>query len=272
MNKLTYTVFISFMGNTFLSLVKIIAGFLGKSMSLIIDGIHTFADQSLELITISNTRFNKNDRAKHTINILLGVVILILGLSFIYIVISRGVVMPRTMLLGVSLFTIVFKYVLSTYLMEKGKLYNNTILVSDAKQSNKDVISSIIVFIGLILMTLSNKFSYFIYADMIVSIIVSLFVIYSGFVIISRELSDIFGTTIEDGEYVNVIRNFISSNRNVIEIKDMVVHKYGPYYEVRCDIVLDNNLTLRMANEIVRYLEYSIRRQYKDIIIIINIV
>ena len=60
MNKLTYTVFTSFMGNTFLSIVKIIAGFVGRSMSLIVDGVHTFADQSLELVTMSNTRFLKS--------------------------------------------------------------------------------------------------------------------------------------------------------------------------------------------------------------------
>ena len=206
MNKLTYTVFVSFMGNTFLSMIKIIAGFVGKSMSLIVDGVHTFADQSLELITISNTRFNKNDNAKHLINILLGMIVLILGLSFISISINRGVVMPKTILLGISLLTIVFKYILSAYLMEKGLLYKNTILVSDAKQSNSDVISSIIVFIGLILMTLSDTFEYFKYADMVTSIIVSLFVIYTGFVIISRELSDIFGKRVENEEYINGIK------------------------------------------------------------------
>ena len=271
MNKLTYTIFVSFMGNVFLSLIKIISGFLFKSMSLIIDGIHTFSDQSLELITISNTKFNGNDKLKHFINITIGSIIVILGLLFIYIVLKRGVVMPRTLLLGVSFFTIVFKYILSTYLMEKGKIYNNEILVNDAKQSNKDVISSIIVFIGLILMTLSNKVSYFMYADMVTAIIVSIFVIYSGFVIISRELTDIFGTKIDNSEYINNIKNIISSNRNVIEIKNMIVHKYGPYYEVKCDIVLDSNLTLRIANEIVRYLEYIIRKQYKDVIIIISI-
>lgn len=272
MNKLTYTVFMSFMGNTFLSIVKIISGFLGRSMSLIVDGVHTFADQSLELVTISNSRFNKNDNLKHFINIFLGIVILCLGLSFIYIATSRGIVIPRIRLLGISLFTIVFKYILSKYLMEKGKVYNNKILISDAKQSNKDVISSIIVFIGLILTSLSDKIEYFKYADMVTSIIVSLFVIYSGFVIISREITDIFGVRIENSEYINEITNIIEGNRTVVSVKDVVVHKYGPYYEVKCDIILDNNLTLKIANEIVKYIEYTIRKKYKDIIIIINIV
>nr|MBP3259176.1 cation diffusion facilitator family transporter [Bacilli bacterium] len=271
MNKLTYTVFTSFMGNTFLSIVKIIAGFVGRSMSLIVDGVHTFADQSLELVTMSNSRYNKNNGLKHFINLFTGTIVLGLGLSFIYLAISRGVVIPRMRLLGISLFTIVFKYVLSTYLMEKGKLYNNSILVNDAKQSNKDVLSSVIVFIALILMTLSDKVEYFKYADMAASIIVSLFVIYTGFVIISRDLTEIFGTKVDNLEYINSIKTFIENNRNVMGIKSMVTHKYGPYYEVRCDIILDNNLTLKFANEVVKYLEYVIRRTYKDVIIIINI-
>ncbi len=272
MNKMTYTIFTSFLGNTFLSIIKIVAGFFGRSISLITDGVHTFADQSLQLVTISNTRFNKNDFLKHFINFFLGLIILGLGLSFIYIAISRGIVIPRIRRFGLSLFTIVSKYVLSKYLMEKGNLYNNSILVSDAKQSNKDVISSVIVFIGLILTSLSDKIEYFKYADMACSIIVSLFVIFTGFVIISRELTDIFGTKIEDIALINEVKSFILSNRSVIEIKDTVIHKYGPYYEIKVDIVLDNNLTLKIANEIVKYLEYNIRKKYKDVIIIINII
>lgn len=271
MNKLTYTIFTSFMGNTILSIIKIIAGFLGRSISMITDGVHTFADQSLQLVTISNTKFNRNDKLKYAINIFVGLLILCLGLSFIYIAIARGVVIPRIRLLGVSLFTIVFKYILSKYLMEKGKLYNNSILVSDAKQSNKDVISSVIVFIGLILTSLSDKFEYFKYADMACSIIVSLFVIYTGFVIISRELTDMFGTRVDDLPFIDNIKSFILSNRSVIDIKDISVHKYGPYYEIRIDIVLDDNLTLKIANEIVKYLEYNIRKKYKQAIVIINI-
>lgn len=271
MNKLTYTMFTSFMGNTFLSIVKILFGFLGRSISLIVDGVHTFADQTLELVTISNMRVKKSDSFKHILNFSLGIIILGLGLSFIYISISRGVIIPRIRLLAVSLFTIVFKYALSKYLMEKGKLYENNVLVNDAKQSNNDVISSVIVFVGLILTSLSDKIEYFKYADMATSVIVSLFVIYTGFVIISRELTDVFGVKIENSEYIDGIKAFILSNRSVIDIRNMNVNKYGPYYEVKVDIVLDNNLTLRIANEIVKYLEYMIRRKYKDVIIIIGI-
>ena len=272
MNKLTYTIFTSFIGNTFLSIVKIISGFLGRSISLIVDGVHTFADQTLELVSISNMRLKKSDKLKHFINFFLGIIILGLGLSFIHISISRGVIIPRIRLLAVSLFTIVFKYALSKYLMEKGRLYDNNILVNDAKQSNNDVISSVIVFIGLILTSLSDKIEYFKYADMVTSIIVSLFVIYTGFTIISRELTDLFGVKIENSEYIEGIKTFILSNRSVIDIKDINVNKYGPYYEIKADIILDNNLTLKIANEIVKYLEYSIRRKYKDVIVIINIV
>ena len=272
MNKLTYTVFTSFMGNTFLAMFKMIAGFLGKSMSLIVDGIHTFADQSLELITISNTRFNKNDKLKHFINLALGIVVIAFGLVFIYIISKRGVIIPQRWVIIVSFLTIIFKFILSTYLMEKGKLYQNTILVNDAKQSNKDVISSIIVFTGLLFVTLKDKYEYFMYAEMISALLVTLFVIYSGFVIISRELSDIFGTKVENIEYINGIKEFISNNKNVIEITNVTIQKYGPYYEAKCDIKMDNNLTLKDANRIVKYLEIALKNKYQDMVITINIV
>ena len=70
----------SIMGNTFLSIIKIAAGLVGRSMSMIADGFHTFADQSLELVSMSNTRFDKNSILKRFVNFFLGMLILVLGL------------------------------------------------------------------------------------------------------------------------------------------------------------------------------------------------
>lgn len=265
MNKLTYTIFMSIIGNTFLSILKICAGLFGMSISMIADGIHTFADQSLELVSMSNTRFEKNNVIKRTINLFLGILILLLGLAFIYITSSREIVIPKFWLLGISLLTILIKYVISTYLMEKGILYKNNILVNNARQSDADVLSSIIVFLGLILMNFSSKFDYFKYADKAIAIVVSLFVIYTGFVIITRELLEMFGTDVNDEDKLNEIKTFVEHYRTVIEVKNMRLQKYGPYEELRATIVLDGNLSLKMANELTKYIELSIKNRYRYI-------
>jgi len=253
------------MGNTFLSIMKIVAGLLGRSMSMIADGFHTFADQSLELVSMSNTRFSKSSILKRFINFFLGILILVLGLMFIYISSSREVVIPKFWLLGVSLFTILFKYVLSTYLMEKGMLYKNTLLVNNARQSDADVLSSVIVFLGLILANFSDKVEYFIYADKVIAIIVSLFVIYEGFVIITRELVDMFGVDVDNIEKLEEIRKYLETYRTVIEVRSIKIQKYGPYEELRTTIVFDHNLSLKMANEVVKYMELNLKNRYKDI-------
>ena len=264
MTKVTYTMFISFLSNTFLSVIKILVGFFSKTTSLIADGIHTFSDLSTDLITISNDR-SESKKYERIINIIVGIVILLLGLTIIYLSINKNYATPKIWVLIVSLFTIVFKYILSTYVMEKGIIYNNKILVNCAKESDNDVITSVIVFLGLILMLFIDQLPLLKYTDMIVTIIVSLFVIKAGFDVISRELNYMFGSVEENIELLTKIKNIILINKMVKEVDDLRIVKYGPYYELKSEIGISNNISLKRAHQIARQVEKTIKKYYPNI-------
>lgn len=264
MTKLTYTMFISFLSNTFLSVVKILVGFFSRTTSLLADGIHTFSDLSTDLITISNDRHDSK-KYERIINIIVGIIILFLGLTMIYLSINRNSSTPNIWVLVISLFTIVFKYILSTYVMEKGILYNDKILVNCAKESDNDVITSVIVFLGLILMLFIDQLPLLKYTDTVVTVIVSLFVIKAGFDVISRELNHIFGNIEEDEKLLNKIKDIIFINKMVKEISYLKIVKYGPYYELKSEIGISNNISLKKAHQIARQVEKTIKRFYPNI-------
>lgn len=274
MSKLTYTMFISFIGNTFLSILKILTGLFGRSYSLVADGIHTFSDMSTDLLSITDDNLNKDSDKilKNSVTVVTGLIILGLGLAVIYLSIKDTFVKPSLIIVLISLFTIIFKYILSTYVMAKGVLYNNMTLVSNARESDNDVISSVIVFLGLILMQFTDFLPYLKYTDVVVSIIVGLFVIKSGFDVLSHEINRLFGSEKDDIELLNNISYLILNEADVIKINSLKIVSYGPYNELKCSILLNDKLSLRQANTLTHLVEKKIRKKYPDIeYIIINI-
>lgn len=265
MSKLTYTMFVSFISNTMLSILKIVTGLLGKSVSLIADGIHTFSDLSLNLISMSDENLQDNPKLEHTINTITGVTILSLGLAMIYISIKREAIVPNKIVVIISFFTIIYKYILSTYITQKGLLYNNGVLLNNAHEANNDVISSIIVFISLILVELSDKLNILSYSDIISSIIVSLFIINAGFNILRSEINAMFGTKESDSNYVNNIKMTIINNKYVVGVDRIDIIKYGPYYELKGKVILNDNISLKLANVVAHNIEKSIKTNYPDI-------
>lgn len=267
MSKLTYTMFISFLVNTFLSVIKIVSGLFGKSASLIADGIHTFSDLSTDLISISqdNLDSESNEILERVMNLIIGLVILGLGLVIIYLSITKSIKIPSIWLVVISLFTIIIKFALASYVMEKGILYNNSVLINNARESDLDVISSVIVFLGLIMMQLSNVLPLFKYSDMIASVIVGLFVIKSGFDVLSHEINNIFGKYEEDLDYLDKITRTIKMDDNVEDINNISILKYGPYNELKVDLTLNDNLSLKNANIVAHNIEKRIKKYYSDI-------
>ena len=52
MKNTTKVMFVSFITNFILSIIKVVVGFVGKSNSLIADGIHSFSDLITDLIAL----------------------------------------------------------------------------------------------------------------------------------------------------------------------------------------------------------------------------
>lgn len=266
MSKVTYTMFISFVMNTLLSTVKIILGLFGSSISILIDGIHTFSDMSTDLITISEDNLiqDKDKYLKRIINFVTGFVILGLGLIAVYLSVNKDIKEPKLWLLIVLPVLIILKYILSSYVLEKGIIYNNPTLISNSHENDMDIFSSIIVLLGLIIIQLKDIFPILKYTDMIIGIIVSLFVIKTGFDTISHEINDMMSKPCENKELEDKVNQTILNNKDVININNLELLKYGPYYDLRVDLTLNDNISLREANEVAHHIERMIKLYYPE--------
>lgn len=266
MSKVTFTMMVSFMTNTVLSTVKVFLGLFLNSMSVIIDGIQTFSDMSTDMITISEDNFDKvkDKKLKRSISFITGFTILFLGLASVFLATTKSLKTPHISLLLIVPILIVAKYILSTYVLEKGIKYNDVTLIKCSHENDLDVISSIIVLFGLILIQLKDVFPILEYSDMITGVIVACFIIKVGFDVISHEINDIMAKPYVNEEMNQKIDKIIKSNNNVLDIPDLEILKYGPFYELRVSIILNDNLPIKYANEIAHSIEKKVKIFYPD--------
>lgn len=283
MKHITRIIGISMITNFFLALFKFIFGILGKSSALVADGIHSFSDLTTDVVAFFGSKIaSKPEDEKHPFghgkveyltSLIIGVVVLFLGLSLIANSVNRDIVIPSIYVIFVSLFTIIAKYILSSYLIHSGKKYDNAILIASGKESSADVVSSFVVLIASICMQLQGFVSILKYTDIIASIIVGLFIVYTGFSLIRENVSVIIGEQETDQVILNKIKAILLSDEAVLNIDRLTVLKFGYFYSITCELTMDGNLSLFESHQIVDDIENKIRimdHRYKYITIHIN--
>ena len=186
MDKTTKYMMISMVSNLFLSVLKIVFGFISNMKSLIADGIHSFSDLITDMVAIFGNRLSKkpaddghprgHGKIEYITSLIISCFILVLGLSILKNSFSKTDTIPNPYLIIVVIITIVTKYFLSYILIRKGKEINNMILISSGKESYTDVYSSILVLVVIILSQFYDKINVLKYSDMIGSILISVLI------------------------------------------------------------------------------------------------
>lgn len=268
MNNVTKVMLISVITNVFLAIIKIVSGFIGKSGALVADGIHSFSDLVTDFFAIIGNKLARkpadlkhpcgHGKLEYLTSILIGVIILILGLSIISESMNKEIIIPNTLVIIVSFITIFTKYLLASYICRKGREFNNSILIASGKESKTDIYSSIVVLVSGILMQFSSKITILKYTDIIATIIVGIFIVKVGFDVLKENISGILGESAED-EVINTVKNIILNNEDIIDINNFVLIKYGSYYRLTLEVMMNGKITLLKAHSIIDDIEKKIK-------------
>ncbi len=278
--KITSVMIVSVITNIFLALIKICTGIIYTSGALISDGVHSFSDLITDAVAIIGGRMAMkpadrehpygHGRIEYLTSLIIGIVIVGVGVGVIYNALGHNIVVPSILVAVISFITIIAKLLLSSYIIHQGKKLNNNILIASGHESRTDVISSIVVLISALLMQLGSVHKYFLYADIIASIIVGLFIIKVGYSVLKENASTVLGEQETDYAYINGLKDVIKRTSGVIKIKDLVLMKYGHQSSLDLTVIMDGDLSLKEAHHIADLLESKIK-EYNATIAFINI-
>lgn len=269
------TLLISFIGNIFLSILKIVAGIIGNSKSLIADGIHSFSDLSTDIVAIIGIKLSNKPADKdhpyghgkyeYITSSTISITIILLGLFLIIDSFKGNPSVPDIKIVFVTIVTIISKYILSSFILKKGQEFNNQILISSGKESLLDVLTSVFVFFIILVSQLSRVVKAFNYVDKLGSLIIGLFIIINGIQLLRNNLSCLLGKVEENIEIYDKINEIIKSNYHNVILENLLLVKYGPYYQTTIKIALDKGTNIKTTKEMIDNIENKIKANIENI-------
>lgn len=205
--------------NIGVAITKIIAGYLINSASLSADGIHSMSDGMSNIIGIIGiTIASRPEDKKHPYghkkseiiaSLFIGAMLLLLGINIFYTGVDRFINPQDLNITTISLIsliiTIIINLCVTIYEMKKGKEYNSYILISDSIHTRSDILISVGVLISLLGMKLGLPYV----IDPIISLIISLFVLYASYEIFKESIGILLDSAVvEEDKIVEIVKGF----------------------------------------------------------------
>lgn len=258
--------------NIILSISKILAGFIFKSIAVMADGVNNLSDAGNSIITLIGFKLASKPadkehpfghaRFEYISGLIVSFLIMLLGLSLlkssVIKIFKPEPVQFSILSVAILIFSICAKLWLYAFNKKISKKISSVTVLATAKDSLNDVISTSAVLISILV---GYFFSFRI--DGFVGTLVSLFVIYSGFELINDTLSPLLGEAPKE-ELVRLIETEIPKYPTVIGIHDLVVHNYG---ENKCFVTVHvevpANQSILISHDIIDNIETDFYKKYK---------
>ena len=224
------------LSNTVLFLIKILVGTLFNSIAITADAVNNLSDAGSSVITMVGFKISGKPadeqhpyghaRAEYITGFVVSFVIVLLGLELVKSswrkIVNPDPVNFSYLTIAVLAAAIVIKLWQSAFNRNLGRRINSTDLIATGMDSMNDVISTASVLVAAVFTKLTG-----IQVDGYMGVVVALFIIYSGFRLISETLNPLMGLA-PDASLVDGIEKKILGYDGVLGLHDLVVHSYGP--------------------------------------------
>lgn len=291
-----YGLFGSFFGlvsNLLLFVMKIIVGIFLSMPSILADAVNNLSDFGNNFLSIFGFKLAGkgadkehpfgHQRVEYIISIVIACVIIGLGMVMLYqgylgfaafIKSIKETGMPEVdktfvaqdgsvnaALFAVTLLilalSVMMKLMQSFLYHSLGKRIDSIQLEALSKDSRNDVISTVLVIVG-VLITWFSKFN----IDCFFTLAVSALVIISGVGII-KDAADILIGEKPKEELIREIASFVSKQKGIYGIHDLVMHTYGQAVYASLHVEVDGRKTVQDAHEQIDIIEREVLGKYQ---------
>ena len=255
----------------FLFSSKIFIGIITGSLSIIVDAFNNLSDSATAIISFVGFKLsNKPADAEHPFGhgrveyisaLIVSFFMIFIGLESLKYSIER-IINPVDIVFNMYIvlflvFTSLLNVWLSLFNTKLGKKINSPSLTTIGIDSRNDCITTICTIISLLIIQFT-RFNW----DGYISLLVSLFVLKSGYEVAKSTISLLTGESI-DKELYTIIKNKIESYSVIIGMHDLIIHSYGPSKNmatVHVEISID--MTPKEVHNFIENIEYNIEKEF----------
>ncbi len=267
--------FISLVGNTALTVLKIGVGVWAASGALIGDGIDSSVDILISIITLAVVRVTSrpadvghpwgHGRAETVATVILSFLIFFAGAQLIFSSIGtliRGEIppVPSALALGAAGVSIIGKILLALTQFRMGKRVNSSILIANGKNMAGDVLLSTGVLVGV---GVSRATGLGI-ADTIVTLLVGAWVIKSALGIFLEANLELMDGGVSSASYKAVF-DAVKAVKGATNPHRARMRRITRFWDIDLDIEVDPRLTVVEAHRIASAVETEIKRRLDNV-------
>lgn len=259
--------------NVLLSIVKVIAGIIGKSSAMLADGVHTLSDVLTTLVVLIGLKVSsKEPDADHPyghekyelifakiLSIFLALTGFYIGYNGIKVLKIGNIETPGRIALVAALISVIAKESMYRYTSKVAKEIKSFSMEADAWHHRSDALSSIGTFIGILGARLGLSI-----LDPITAIIVSILIIKVGVDLYLKSIRGLVDESARD-ETVEKIENIILSVKEVKNITDLKTRISGNKIYVDVDITVDANMTVKQGHDIAEKVHRLVDTEIEDV-------
>lgn len=264
--------------NIILALLKIVAGKIFFSMSLLSDGLNSLSDLITNVLVIVGLKVGSNPEDKEhpfghgkiesVFSVIIGTFIMITAFELIKENFSKLFFFGNNndsenslnitiIPIIVSVLAILIKIFQLIFMKKRVKKYNNALINSLLADYKTDIVISASVLIGLLLSKIHPVF------DTVVGFIVSIYIIKSGYRLIKENSLILLDS--QDDELIEKIRSEILQFEEIENAHDFRMTTSGKDIYMFVDVRMAKNKTIEEAHDITNKISKKIKHKYKNI-------
>ena len=266
--------------NLGLTVMQVLAGFFGKSQSLMADGMHSLADLLSDvLVLFANRHGNRHADANHpygharietAVSLILGVSLTALGIGLL---IAAGIrlqhpenvqtVHPFT--LWIAIIALAAKEGMFRYMLAVAQRVRSQMLVANAWHARSDAASSLVVVIGIV----GNLLGYT-FLDLVAAAVVGVMIAYMGIQFARDALAELIDTGLE-AEEVHAIRNTLKSTPGVVGLHELKTRKMADNALVDAHIMVDPRISVSEGHYIAEAARSAVLKGHHVLDVMVHI-
>lgn len=225
--------------NLLLCILKITVGLITASISIVADGLNNLSDMGSSVITMIGFKMARkpadsdhpfgHGRMEYMSAFIVAMLILLVGAELFKSSLSaliKGDAAPEYSVFALVILCISILVKLWMFLFNRklGKKIDSGALAATAQDSLNDMVATAVILLSVgISMLVNLPFN----LDAVMGVLVSVFILYSGFGAAKDTLDQILGSP-PDKKLISEIEHTVMSFDGFVGIHDLIIHNYGP--------------------------------------------
>ena len=259
---------ISIASNSSLILLKLAAGLITGSVSLIAEAIHSVMDLIAAIVAFISIRISDNPadkkhqfghgKAENLSGVIEGILILVAAGLIVNEAIHKikeGVTLEIIEVgIGIMAVSIVVNVFVSRYLLKVSRATDSIALEADAAHLTTDVMTMTGVFIGLSIVRLTGLYI----LDPIIAIMVALLIVKAAINIIRKSFGGLMDVSLPEAEQTAIESCIMEHNDRVVEFHRLRTRKAGSQRQIDVHLVIPKTASVDEAHSLCDHLETDI--------------